>query len=559
MAQDGASAGGRFDYVVIGAGSAGCVLANRLTESGERRVLLLEAGGRDKSTLIHMPAGVGTLIKAKGPFNWGFWTEPEPHLDNRRLWWPRGKGWGGSSSINGMIYIRGHARDYDQWRQTGLTGWGYADVLPYFKRSEALESGGDAYHGGEGPLHVSLGRSKNPIYGGIIEAGRQAGFPVTNDFNGVQQEGFGPYQLTVSDGRRWSAASAYLKPILGTRKNLVTETDARTSRVLIENGRAVGVEYVQNGRTMRAYADREVILSAGAVQSPHILQLSGVGAPEMLRQHGLDVVHALPGVGENLQDHLDVVLSWECPLPITAYSITKGVRKLAIGLNYMLRGQGPGREQMLESGAFLRSREGLDRPDLQIHAVLAIMKEHGKVVVAKDGFSLHVCQLRPESRGSVGLRSADPADDPAIFANYFATEEDRRTLREGVKIARRVAGQAALDSYRTVEHQPGEDVRTDDEIDAWIRATAETIYHPVGTCRMGADSDAGAVVDGQLRVRGLQGLRVVDASVMPTLVGGNTNAPTIMIAEKAADMILGRPAPPAEDVPIYEPPMGRAA
>ena len=339
--------GDTFDYIVIGAGSAGCVLANRLTEDGRQRVLLLEAGGQDKSTLIHMPAGVGNLIKAKGPFNWGFWTEPEPHLDGRRLWWPRGKGWGGSSSINGMIYIRGHARDYDQWRQMGLAGWSYADVLPYFKRSETLESGPDDYHGGEGPLHVTPAASKNPIYSGVIEAGRQAGFPTTRDFNGVQQEGFGPYQLTIKNGKRWSTAAAYLKPALA-RPNLKAEVGARTSRVVVENGRAVGVEYVQGGRTIRAKAAREVIVSAGAVQSPHILQLSGIGNGEHLREHGVEVVHDLPGVGENLQDHLDVILSWECPLPITAYSITKGLRKLVIGVNYLLRNQGPGRENMLE-------------------------------------------------------------------------------------------------------------------------------------------------------------------------------------------------------------------
>jgi choline dehydrogenase len=302
--------------------------------------------------------------------------------------------------------------------------------------------------------------------------------------------------------------------------------------VLIENGRAVGVEYVQDGRDQARRPHAGGDRFRGCVQSPHILQLSGIGDPEHLREHGVEVVHALPGVGQNLQDHLDVILSWECPLPITAYSITKGLRKLVIGVNYLLRGQGPGRENMLESGAFIRSRPELDRPDLQIHTVLAIMKDHGNTVVAKDGFSLHVCQLRPESRGRVGLRSADPADDPAIFANYLSAEEDRRALAEGVRIARRVAEQPALAAYRTCEHQPGEDVRTDEQVDAWIRRSAETIYHPVGTCRMGVAGDAGAVVDAELRVVGLSGLRVVDASVMPTLVGGNTNAPTIMIAEK---------------------------
>ena len=543
----------RYDYIIIGAGSAGCVLANRLTQDPAVKVLLLEAGGKDNSLIVKMPAGAGGLINAKGAYNWGFSTEPEAQLDGRKLWWPRGKGWGGSSSINGMIYIRGHARDYDQWGQMGLRGWSYADVLPYFKRSESLEGGGDQYHGGEGPLHVSKASSKNPIYSGFIQAGVQAGHKQTGDFNGFQQEGFGPYQLTIRDGQRWSASAAYLRPVLGHRLNLTAVTEARTTRIVIENGRAVGVDYVQGKGAQKhtAYADAEVLVCTGAVQSPQVLQLSGIGDPDELRAAGVTVTHALPGVGKNLQDHLDVTLSWETPGTPSAYSYSAGVNRLLTGLNYAVRGKGPGRQNFLEAGAFLKSRPDLDRPDLQLHCVMAIMQDHGKTVVPKDGFTVHVCQLRPESRGSVGLNSADPLADPAIRANYLATDEDRRALREGAKMVRDVAGQAALKEIRGDELFPGPGVQSDADIDAWIRRTAETIYHPVGTCRMGVVGDGMAVVDDTLKVFGLEGLRVVDASVMPTLVGGNTNAPTIMIAEKAADLIAGRPLLAPQDAPVF--------
>ena len=540
-----------YDYIIIGAGSAGCVLANRLTADGTTKVLLLEAGPKDNSILVKMPAGVGALLTQKGDYNYGFYTEPEPNLENRKLWWPRGRGLGGSSSINGMIYIRGHARDYDQWRQMGLTGWSYAEVLPYFKRSESLEGGGDAYHGGDGPLHVSKASSKSPIYSSFIKAGGEAGYKITADFNGYQQEGFGPYQMTVRDGERWSSSAAYLRPVLG-RANLTVLTGAKTTKILIEGGAATGVEFDQEGVRKTALAAKEVLLSSGAVHSPQILQLSGVGDPEDLRAAGVEVVHALPGVGKNLQDHLDVVLSWDTPTTPSAYSYNKGLNRLLTGARYMLLKQGPGRQQFLEAGAFLKSRPELDRPDLQLHCVLAIMQDHGRTIIPKDGFSVHVCQLRPESRGEIKLASSDPFAEPKILCNYLATDEDLRSLREGVKMMRKVAEQPALAQVRGEELFPGPAVQTDEEIDAWIRRSAETIYHPVGTCKMGSPSDANAVVDEQLRVIGLKNLRVIDASVMPTLVGGNTNAPTMMIAEKAADLLLGKAAPAPLEAPVYE-------
>ena len=536
-----------YDYVIVGAGSAGCTLANRLSADPAIRVCLIEAGKKDNSLMIRMPAGVGNLVKAEGDHNWGFWTEPQKHMNGRKLWWPRGKGWGGSSSINGMIYIRGHARDYDQWAQMGLRGWSYADVLPYFRRSEGYEGGDSPYHGGAGPLKVSESPLSSPIYRAFLQAGEQAGYATTKDFNGASQEGFGRYQRTIHNGERWSASFAYLRPIVGVRENLTVISTGLVTRVIIDKGRATGVEVVEGkgGLAQEIRADGEVIICAGAVQSPQILQLSGIGNPEHLGRFGIETRVKSPNVGENLQDHLDVTVIHEMTQPVSAYSAQKGIRKLGVGLQYLISKTGAGADNHLQAGAFLKSREGLDMPDLQLHLINAIMMDHAKHDPKKDGYTVHACQLRPESRGTVCLASADPFAHPAIDPNYLDAEEDRRAMREAVKMIRDICGQKALSALTGPEIMPGASVTTDSEIDGFIRRMGETIYHPVGTVAMGANEDA--PLDGELRVRGVDRLRVIDASVMPTLIGGNTNAPAIMIAEKASDMILGRAALKAEE------------
>ena len=544
-----------FDYIIIGAGSAGCVLANRLSEDPRNKVLLLEAGAKDSNFLIHMPAGVGTLIGTELA-NWYYYTEGQAHLNNRKLFWPRGKVLGGSSSINGMIYIRGHARDYDLWRQLGLEGWGFADVLPYFRRAEGNENGDSAFHGGEGPLGVSNARKTNVLFDAFVEAGKQAGHPYTDDFNGPQQEGVGPYQLTIKDGKRCSAAVGYLVPAL-KRPNLKVEVKALTARILFEGRKAVGVEYVQDGKKKVVKANKEVILSGGAVNSPQTLLLSGIGSGDYLRKFGIDVVADLPGVGQNMQDHLDCTVISECKQPITLHSQMNPFRQLLTGMQYTFFKSGLATSNGLESGGFLKTRPELEVPDIQLHFVAAMMRDHARIKSDRHGFTVHICQLRPESRGYVGLKSLDPADHALIQPNYLEAETDRRVMRDGVRMVRDILAQRAMDPYRGPEFWPGADKQSDAEIDAWIRETAETIYHPVGTAKMG--NDPMAVVDTKCRVRGVEGLRVVDASVMPTLVGGNTNAPTIMIAEKISDDILGRAALPAEHVTIAEDRHGSAA
>lgn len=525
-----------YDYIVVGAGSAGCVLAGRLSEDPDTRVLLLEAGPRDWNPFIHMPAGLSRLVNDKA-LNWDYMTESEATLDGRRLWWPRGRVLGGSSAINAMCYTRGVPADYDEWARRGADGWDWASVLPWFRRSEGNRRGADALHGGEGPLAVSDPRHRNPLTDVFVEAAVQAGHARNPDFNGPSQEGVGLYQVTQRDGIRCSAATAYLRPARG-RPNLEVVTGALATRVLVEAGRAVGVEYGRRGRLLRARASREVLLCGGAINSPQLLMLSGIGPSAELRRHGITVVHDAPGVGGNLQDHLDICTLQHCTRRVSYDRASE----LRIAWDYYLRGRrGAGCSNIAEGGGFLRSRLAPDdRPDIQLHFVPAMLDDHGRNRLPGDGYTLHACHLRPRSRGRIGLTGPRATDRPRIEAGYLSDPGgfDLQVMVECARLSREILAQPAFDPWRGAPVFPTRADLDDAGLEAFVRAKAESVYHPVGTCRMGRDDDA--VVDPELRVHGVEGLRVVDASVMPTLIGGNTNAPTIMIAERAADLIRGR-------------------
>ncbi len=526
----------QFDYIIVGAGSAGCVLANRLTEDPATKVLLLEFGGSDRNILVQMPTAL-SIPMSTDKFAWQYHSEPEPYLDNRRMHCPRGKVLGGSSSINGMVYVRGHATDFDEWEQNGATDWGYSNCLPYFRRADDWKFGSDSYRSQGGPLHVNNGNEmENPLYQAFIDAGHQAGYPVTEDYNGSNQEGFGAMGMTVKNGIRWSAANAYLRPAM-KRPNLKVVTRALTRRILLRDKTAIGVEYQRGGTVQQAHALREVLVCAGSVGSPHLLQLSGIGPGKVLQHAGVEVAHDLPGVGENLQDHLEFYFQYRCKLPITLNGRLGLFSKFLIGARWQFFKTGLGATNHFESCGFIRSRAGLAAPDIQYHFLPAAMRYDGKAAFSGHGFQLHVGHNKPKSRGHIRLRSPDPIDKPAILFNYLQHDDDIIGFRRSVHLSREIIGQAALDPYRDDEIQPGIDIRSDDDIDAWIRKSVESAYHPSCSCKMGTDSMA--VVDPQTRVHGIQSLRVVDSSIFPTVTNGNLNAPTIMTAERAADLIKG--------------------
>lgn len=551
-----------FDYVIVGAGSAGCVLAGRLSEDAAARVLLLEAGLSDRrwdSWKIRMPAAlIHNLCDDR--CNWFYHSVPQAALQGRRIYCPRGKVWGGSSSLNAMAYVRGHAEDYNRWARLGADGWDYRHVLPYFKRAECYSRGGDLYRGDAGPLKVAAGMSgpaPNPLHAVFIEAGAQAGWPRTADQNGFQQEGFGRMDMTIHNGARMSAARAYLHPALA-RKNLRVMSGVRALRVAIENGRATGVEVADGagGRTLLRAA-RETLLCAGAINSPQLLMLSGVGDPDELRRVGIRTVCEAPGVGKNLQDHLELYVQHECKLPVTLHRATTFAGMALAGARWFLTGGGDCATAHLESGAFVRSDDAVGHPDIQFHFLPSVVNDHGRELWPGHAFQAHVGTMRPQSRGTITLADANPLSPPRIDFEYLRTAADLRGLRACVAAARRVFAQRAFDRFRGREIQPGADIAAGAALDDWIRAKADTAYHPSCACRMGAADDALAVLDSECRLRGAADLRVVDSSAMPDMPSGNLNAPTIMLAEKVADAIRGRPPPPPLDAPVWAPGGGK--
>lgn len=539
----------RYDYVIVGAGSAGCVLADRLSAGGTHRVLLIEYGGSDGSLYIQMPSALSIPMNMP-KYNWFYHTEPEPRLDGRRLHTPRGKVLGGSSSINGLVYIRGNPQDFERWAREGAAGWAYRDVLPYFKRAERREEGGDRYRGASGPLRTSYGSLSNPLHAAWLAAASQAGYPRTADVNGFQQEGFGRMDMTVGEGRRWSAARAYLHPAM-RRPNLKILTHALATRVLFDGRRARGLSYTHAGKLQTVRVDKELILSGGPINSPQLLKLSGVGPGAELQALGIEVVHDLPGVGENLQDHLEFYFQVACTQPITLYSSINWWSRALIGARWILRKDGLGATNHFETCGFIRSRPGVEYPDIQYHFLPMAVAYDGSTLAQEHGFQAHVGPMRSRSRGWVRLASKDPFDKPKILFNYLSAADDWTEMRACVRLTREIFAQPAFDRYRGRELQPGAQVQTDEQIDAFVRAKVESAYHPSCSCKMGAPSDPLAVVDPEARVIGLEGLRVVDSSIMPSITTGNLNAPTIMLAEKAADHILGRGMLPAEDAPYY--------
>jgi choline dehydrogenase len=539
----------KFDHVIVGAGSAGCVLADRLSADGTRRVLLLEYGGSDRSVFIQMPSALSIPMNMPR-YNWCYHTEPEPHLNGRRMHTPRGKVLGGSSSINGLVYIRGNPQDFERWQAEGAEGWSYRDVLPYFKRAENRAEGGDDYRGVGGKLQTRYGSVKNPLHAAWLAAAGQAGYPQSADVNGFQQEGFGRMDMTVGGGRRSSAANAYLKPAL-RRPNLKVLTHALATRIVFDGRRARALEYIRGGSTHRVHVEGELILSGGPINSPQLLKLSGVGPAEELRSIGIDVLHHLPGVGENLQDHLEFYFQVACTEPITLYSSIKPLSKVLIGARWLLRKDGLGATNHFETCGFIRSRAGIEYPDIQYHFLPMAVAYDGSTLAAEHGFQAHVGPMRSKSRGWVRLASSNPLDKPRILFNYLSHPDDWTEMRACVRLTREIFAQRAFDRFRGREIQPGAEVQSDEDIDRFIRAKVESAYHPSCSCKMGAANDPMAVVDSETRVHGLEGLRVVDSSIMPSVTTGNLNAPTIMLAEKAADHILGKGLLPPEELPFY--------